>query len=511
MKIIIIICLLLAATMTFSQTPLKPFPQHAEYTSGIIKPNKYTQSQLDDSVRSFYDQWKTVYLRNDCGAGQYYVWFDETSSNNSICVSEGQGYGMLITAYMAGYDDTAKTYFDGLYNYYKAHPSVKNPYLMAWNQITGCVDDPAGGNYSASDGDLDIAYALLLADKQWGSGAKINYLSEALNIINAIKKDDINKNIWTVKLGDWVNIDSADYDDTRPSDFMPDHFRTFQSAANDNDWTKVSDKCYSLIEIIQTNFSTATGLLPDFIQNCNTAPAPARPNYLESAHDGEFYYNACRTPWRIAMDYLISGNIKAKRAIDKINNWIKIKTDNNPTQIGAGYYLNGSDISGNNYSAAAFIGPLAVAAMVNSSDQTWLNNIYNHLLSLQLPANSYYNNTLKLLTLLVISGNWWSPLTITSIDNKFLLISEISVHPNPFSKFSVISYLLTVGGNVKIDIYNTLGEKITTLVDEWQEAGKHSAVFDVGTRHAVSLPSGIYYYTIRIGDRIESGKLILIK
>src|SRR6185503_14700054 len=133
------------------------------------------------------------YLRNDCGAGQYYVWFNEATSNNTICVSEGQGYGMIITAYMAGHDPDAKIYFDGLYQFYKAHPSIHNPYLMAWNQITGCIDDPAGGNDGATDGDLDIAYALLLADKQWGSTGAINYFSEAVNVINAIKANDMNQ------------------------------------------------------------------------------------------------------------------------------------------------------------------------------------------------------------------------------------------------------------------------------------------------------------------------------
>jgi len=98
-----------------------------------------------------------------------------------------------------------------------------------------------------------------------------------------------------------------------------------------------------------------------------------------------------------------------------------------------------------------------------------------------------------------------------SVNEKEGNSANITASPNPFSNTTVISYQLPVAGKVKIDIYNSLGEKITTMVDEWKEAGRHSSVFDVATHCNVSLPTGMYYYTIRIGERIESGKMILIK
>lgn len=76
---------MLFAIKAYEQSPLKPFPQHVTYTAGTIKPINYTQSQLDNSVKAFYNQWKEIYLKNNCGASQYYVWFDESSANNSIC------------------------------------------------------------------------------------------------------------------------------------------------------------------------------------------------------------------------------------------------------------------------------------------------------------------------------------------------------------------------------------------------------------------------------------------
>ena len=392
-----------------ASNPNRPFPQHTQYTSGTIKPNNVTQTQLDDSTRTFYERWKTRYLKNDCGPDQYYVFDDEKSP--IICVSEGQGYGMLITAFMAGYGSNAKTYFDGLYNFYKAHPSYINNRLMAWQQITGCISEPLNGLDAATDGDLDIAYGLLLADSQWGSDGAINYLQEALYIIEAILLDEINHEIWSVKLGDWAKpAEPAYYYGTRTSDFMMDHFRVFKQIAGDTNWTKIIEKCYFLINTIQTNFSPVTGLLPDFIVDCNTTPKPAQANYLEASTDGSYSYNACRTPWRIATDYLITGDTRAKAALDKINTWIKSVTSGDPSKIRSGYRLNGSNILGTDYSAESFTCPFAVSAMVNQANQQWLNDLWTFNLSYNFDSAYYYENTLKFLSMIVISGNWWMPL-----------------------------------------------------------------------------------------------------
>ena len=227
---------------------------------------------------------------NGCEPEQYYVFYNYEGGadpSNAICVSEAQGYGMMITAIMAGYDLNAKLYFDGLYNYYKAHPSIINPTLMAWQQIEGCEDVP--GADAATDGDLDIAYALLLAHAQWGSAGVINYLSEANTLIDAIYTSEINHNNQTIKLGDWVSGSTSPMSySTRSSDFMPDHFRSFYEATGDNNWNLTIDRCYTINSSIRTNFSPATGLMPDFIRHTNTSPDPAPPNFLESDYDGDY-------------------------------------------------------------------------------------------------------------------------------------------------------------------------------------------------------------------------------
>ena len=72
---------------------------------------------------------------------------------------------MLITASMAEYASRAKEIFDGMYQYYKVHLNEIGPNLMAWQQNdNGSAIENASGADSATDGDMDIAYALLMAD-----------------------------------------------------------------------------------------------------------------------------------------------------------------------------------------------------------------------------------------------------------------------------------------------------------------------------------------------------------
>jgi hypothetical protein len=94
----------------------------------------------------------------------------------------------------------------------------------------------------------------------------------------------------------------------------------------------------------------------------------------------------------------------------------------------------------------------------------------------------------------------------TSVNNDSKKEYKANFSPNPFSESITINYKVSFPGIVKIHIYNSLGEKITTLIDEWQDAGSHRATFEAG-----NLPQGMYYYTIRIGERIESGKMMLIR
>jgi len=402
--LILLAIILFNSLHILAQAPSKPFPQHSAYFTGSIKPDHITQTVLDKSVAGFYTQWKNHYIKTIPGKNESFVWFDEKEKKQ--CVSEGQGYGMVIVALMAGFDPSAKNTFDDLCRYCRAHLSNRGSHLMAWAQDTKGKDLD---KTSATDGDMDIAYSLLLANKQWGSNGDIDYLKEAKATIADAMQYEINHANWSVLLSNGVEAESKDYNDTRSSDFMPSHFKAFADATNDARWTKVIDNNYRLFSYMQDEYSPDAGLVPDFMVHINKKAKPAPSHYLESAYDGYYNYNACRVPWRVGLDYLLTGDMRSKLFVQKINRWIRETTSNNTYNLSAGYTLAGDDIKGRYFEALSFITPFAVSAMVDQKNQQWLNNVWDYTMQFKLKDFDYYDNTVKMLNLIIVSGNYWMP------------------------------------------------------------------------------------------------------
>jgi len=425
------------AAAAYLSEPYRAFPQHPSYTAGTILPNHISQEEMDDTVRNFYRQWKRHYIKPGYRQGESYVWFEGTRGTN-VCVSEGQGYGMVIVALMAGFDSSAQETYDCLYRWYKSHPAKSSSHLMAWTQTKDGVSLDGG---TATDGDMDIAYSLLLADAQWGHHSNIPYREEALAMIEAIHRLEINPITHIVMEEDGETPRSKDYYDTRSSDFMPDHLRAFREATGDPFWDTVINNNYRIFRYLQNTYSPEAGLIPDFIKHTRVGAAlgfiaapgtdslgqqvhgdgpatdddanlyaePAQANYLESKYDGQYNFNACRVPWRVSTDYLISGDPQAAAFLKKINSWIRNTTKDNPDNISAGYNLSGEDLPHRYYEALCFICPFAVAAMSSPDNQDWLNKCWDYIVHFKLKDFDYYDNSIKMLNLIILSGNYWTP------------------------------------------------------------------------------------------------------
>ncbi|MEO6720804.1 MAG: glycosyl hydrolase family 8 [Ferruginibacter sp.] len=406
MKSRLLIIAMFICSYALSQKSLRPFPQHSKYFDGVVIPNHISQGELDSNVSSFYSQWKKVYIKKNACSDSYYVWAENAGKNHQ-CVSEGQGYGMIIVALMAGYDTIAQNIFDGLFKYYKEHPSKRNRYLMSWAQSKECFKFEES---SAADGDIDIAFSLLLANTQWTSSGRINYLQEASKIIDAIKEQEINKKTLNILQSNSIENDSKDYFDMRTSDFIPSEIRAFLFR-DSMTWRKVLDKNYKLFDYLQKTYSKGIGLVPDFVQNIDTKPKPAKKFYLESKYDGVYNYNACRVPWRIATDYIVNGEAFAKQFVEPINKWIRETTENNPDNISAGYTLAGDDLKTRNFEALSFISSFSISAMVDRKNQAWLNKLWEYIVNFKLKEFDYYDNSIKMLTLIILSHNYWMPKT----------------------------------------------------------------------------------------------------
>lgn len=376
----------------------QPFGHHAHsYAADVIFPSGGFGA-LDAAVAQVYGQWRDTHLHAGCGDGRAYVGID---GDESLTVSEAHGYGMLIAVYMAGYEPDAREIFDSLHAYYRDHPSMGTPPLMAWSQDYSC--DSNLGEASATDGDFDIAYALLLADKQWGSDGAVDYIGEAQELLSAISTAELAPE-GHAYLGDWVG-DPYYSLSTRSSDFMPNHYAAFEDMIGDGRWANAIDRSYDIVGTVQ---SDDTGLIPDFVQWVTSDPVPAEDWFLEREWDGHYSYNACRVPWRVGLGYLADGDPRARSLMEPFVDWADSHTGGNPWAFGSGYYLWGGALPGSEFPSMTYIAPLGVAAMLDPDKQAFLDAIWQATVDYE-SNGVYYDDTLRLLSMIAMSGNWWSP------------------------------------------------------------------------------------------------------
>jgi hypothetical protein len=89
------------------------------------------------------------------------------------------------------------------------------------------------------------------------------------------------------------------------------------------------------------------------------------------------------------------------------------------------------------------------------------------------------------------------------VPHQFGLVQN---YPNPFNPSTTIQLSLPKRGHVELKVYNMLGEKVATLVNEEKFAGTYSIQWNAG-----GVASGVYYYRLQAGDFVASKKLLLLK
>ncbi len=108
-----------------------------------------------------------------------------------------------------------------------------------------------------------------------------------------------------------------------------------------------------------------------------------------------------------------------------------------------------------------------------------------------------------------LNGILQSKFGINSEEKEQIIPKEYSLHqnyPNPFNPTTIIKYDLSNDGLVQLEIFDILGRKIATLVDDYKTAGSYEQGFN-----ASSLASGVYVYKLQASDFVSSKKMILLK
>ncbi|MEI9949978.1 MAG: glycosyl hydrolase family 8 [Pseudomonadota bacterium] len=316
-------------------------------------------------------------------------------------VSEGVGYGMLLTV---TYGDRAA--FDGLAAY--ANKMHDPNGLMHWLRY-GCDahrDTKYSGSpdNSASDADLDLAMALLMAKCKW-SDAK--YGDQATQVINAIRKNmfmDVN-GLHVLQPGDSTWFNDLGSGCINYSYLAPAYYRAFAKhvPADADFWNKAAEDTY---ELLGKASNSATGL----VRNWGSVSGGAATSDCFNAYKRADSYgaDAARTPWRIATDYLWYEAPKAKAWTDKVSQWVKTQ---DIKKLVKWYNLDGTpDMQAATWDAhsAINIGPFAVGAM--TFEQATVNDIAGELLAIPVtegsPDANYFPRMLKALSLVSLTGQF---------------------------------------------------------------------------------------------------------
>jgi endo-1,4-beta-D-glucanase Y len=320
-----------------------------------------------------YSGWKSTYVVSASPGLRV-----QRPENQSDTVSEGMGYGLLAAVYM---NDQAT--FDGLWAFTKAN--LDSSGLMNWH-LSSSGSIAAGGAGSATDADEDIAFALLMASDQWKGGT---YLQDGVQMVNAMRGPDLFTD-GSVQNGDTWNSTNA----MNPDYFSPAYYRVFAKAADDPFWsTMVIERGYAHLAAL-----TGTGGLVPNSTNLQNSVDPSTCNTQGHTCDLKYGYDACRMPWRIAMDACWNNEPRAIMYLTAIGNYFN--NNGGVSGIGDGYTSpNGPKTSSNQNSA--FIGPAGVAGMAvglgTLRDGAFTYNGGGN--------NSYFAQSLRVLSMLMMSGN----------------------------------------------------------------------------------------------------------
>ena len=367
----LLVLALLVALPSSALAQRKPFPQGGGYGRGYL-PHHLTAAD----VRASYENWKERYLKSDCGSGYQRV---EFGAPRGTTVSEGMGYGMILTVYLGD-----RAAFDGLWSF--VQKNFDHDGLMGWKVTCSGFVSGEGGEGSATDGDTDIGFALVAAIDEWGDA----YRQPALDYLATLKRVDFatcapSGRILS-KAGNW----GGGCDHSNTSYFMPGFYRVFREVTHDDGWGKAADDAVALWLL---NRNPRTGLSSNEVdQNGATAGGQSFVNY-----------NGCRTPWRAVTDYLWYGTSGAKDVADRTTTW--------GSSVGISKLVDGYDVDGTptgKYPQLnAWVGAWACGAM--SSGQDVLDSFADDFKGISDDNGGYYGASLRTLYLLTLTGNFWKP------------------------------------------------------------------------------------------------------
>jgi endoglucanase len=272
------------------------------------RPQEFSQKNM---LRALWHQYKDTYLEPGTIRS-----LDKQQKN--ITTSEGQSYTMLRAVWMGD-----REVFDEAWQWTKDNLQRSEDHLLSWlfgerpDGTYGVLVDEGGYN-TAADADIDIALSLVFASKRWNDEV---YFGDAAEIIRDIWRREV------VMIGGRPYLAANNVEKTapkssiivNPSYFAPYAFKIFAEIDPGNDWNGLAETSYEVaqksIELALDKESSAH-LPPDWIA-VDKATGEISAVASESLTTN-YSFDALRMPWRFAVDYIWSGDPRAKAVLDSI-------------------------------------------------------------------------------------------------------------------------------------------------------------------------------------------------
>jgi endo-1,4-beta-D-glucanase Y len=252
-----------------------------------------------------------------------------------------------------------------------------------------------------------MAFALAMADRQWNTQGALSmtYKEYAVQQIKNVYKNDIlapsNGGGPGILAGDgW----GKDWTKVNISYFAPSYYRVFANLDSADDWTDAVKTTYDTIgsALAAANGNATNGLVPAW---CNSQGATCMPEDVGIVNDNGYQYDACRTPFRVGVDWCWNSEARAQAYVAKTSAFFSAVGVQN---IADTYALDGAPMPQHpGGHSAAFIGPAGVGAMSSGTYGSFVDNAYASVATMaDLAGGQYYEESWSVLSLLMMTGNF---------------------------------------------------------------------------------------------------------
>ncbi len=440
-----------------------PFPQMSDYggNATLLSDKAAASEQLKQQfaywMKDMYnEQGDIAAVRSNPGSDEYF--------------SEGVGYGMLLMVYFSDNTTSYQPQFDKIWNFYKKFDDGNG--LMHW-QI-GKMNE-VWGKGAALDGDIDAAAALIMAYYQFGDE---KYKEDAKKLIQAMKKSEFESNGLHLPGDSWGE---GGFTRKNPGYFDPAYMPLFAAVDEENAefWsTTAYDANMNLYE--SSSAEVPTGLIDDWT------------NKDGKSEDDYYSYDASRAPWRNAKAVCWHGDQRALAIDKKMAEFVSTVSAANMK----GPVIRSSGSLGNDHNST-FVTSLMTALISDAKYQSKLDEYWTEAVALG--DENYFNQSLKLLNGLLVSGNMPNLMNASSNPGTQSSSSADNPESSSSSPAGIVSgrveqapAVMLQGrtlnvhfeGAARIDLFNMTGNAVKTL---WNDPVAGS--LSLGLQ---GIPAGVY-------------------